>query len=516
MGALLRSGRSQEVLNEISRTVASQGRSIEEISPRLAFLVAFAYQHQRDLDQSLAWLGLTSRKASRLGELSGRVNGETRRLLSTLPQPVFDRYTDRWHGDPLIGPLFDRERVRRAQGGLPSADVSLAWFGVAPGASGQGWDSLGTVGTHTAEYKAGEITLGVLLPFTGKFASYAANIKNGIELAVSRYAGSAKLTVVYGDSLGEAEVASNEYQKLVEQGASVVLGPLLVKDSESVAARSRSLGVPFITFTKKRGVPELGPEVFRLGATAEDQMRELVSYAATSKSLKSFAILYPDNESGNELREAFIAEVQRQRGSLTFAGRYVPGDQSSMEGVVAKLRSSNPQAVLIADSLDGAQPIVERLRANGGENITLLGAALWNDPALLRGFGSLLDGSVFVAPFFGASSNPVVSAFSEGYREKYGAFPDLLSAQGFDAANFVLNQTDSQDNSPATLIKRLSAAAPFDGVTGKLTVNNVGDLNRRMSVLAVQSGEVVEVMAGGTLTGFFHDGEKENKPNTTG
>ena len=66
------------------------------------------------------------------------------------------------------------------------------------------------------------------------------------------------------------------------ENALMVFGPLLVKTAQAVAEAARDVDTPFITFTKRSGIPALGPNVFRLGATSDDQVREIVDYAMNS------------------------------------------------------------------------------------------------------------------------------------------------------------------------------------------------------------------------------------------
>ena len=118
----------------------------------------------------------------------------------------------------------------------------------------------------------------------------------------------------------------------------------------------------------------------------------------------------------------------------------------------------------------------------------------------IRGYGQLLDGAVFVTPFFAESTKPAVRQFVSEYNFKYGKDPDLLSAQAYDAAMLMFNSYTPGVTAEA-LNKKLRQVDGYIGVTGKLVVAPSGEIKRRMSVLRFENGDLIEVMSGGVLTG---------------
>ncbi len=518
---LLRLGRSNVVLQDVASFAQARGSGMEGIDPRVGLIVAFAYEHSKNIDQAFAWFGLVYRKTGGIGEIAGRAKSEVIRLARVMPETRFQEATDRWSADALVGAALRQEAARRAQGKRPDADLSSAWFSASSDENFPG-GSLPPAVTQ-ATLPEGTFGIGLLLPFSGKFANYAENIRKGVDLAVAEYQGSLRIIVEYSDTQGDETVAPAEYDKLVsEKGVSVVLGPLLVKTTEAVAARSESVGIPIIAFTKKPGIPELGQTVFRLGATADDQAAELVNYASRSKNINSFATLYPNNENGIELAAAFAKKVREAGGRLVEQVNYNSGDPENLRAAFERVAVTKPGAIFLADSLENLQPVLLRtsdLQSSSPQSeLLLLGPALWNDPVSLRGLGPSLEGAVFVSQFFTVSSNPSVTTFIDKYRAKYGAQPDLLAAQGYDVTKILLNQLNSQAVSPGEIIKHLSGAEPYSGVTGRLSVNDAGDILRRMSVLVVTRGEVVEIMAGGELTagaGRSSISDEEEKTKST-
>ncbi len=509
MGSTLRLGNSRQVLEDVTRFLRAQGRTIEDASPVVGLLVAFSYLHLGDNDQTFAWLSLVHRRVNGQGIFARRAVSTATRLARTVSAASFSAANDRWTADKVIGPVFAAERARRAQGGVAEPGLFSSWFVV----GGRG-DAFGLGAIGETDITAGDLSgsansnvVGVLLPLTGKFAEHAVRVKQGIELALKEFLekepGSG-LRLVVADTRGEADVAGQEYERLVRQeGAAVVLGPLLVKTAEEVARRSDSLGIPFVTFTKRPNITELSRVAFRLGATAGDQVSELLNYSQSELAAKRIAILYPRDVNGQEF--ATVLRERLREGSLELVneGSYTPGSRDSMAQAVSAAANSSADVIFVPDSLENVQPIFDAVKKSALSKAVLIGPALWDDPVAVRGFGQLLDGAAYVTPFFAQSPRPMVSRFVTNYRGAFHKDPELLAAQGYDAAQFVFRSMVGSPESRETLIERLRRADTFEGVTGQLTVQPNGELSRRMSVLRLSNGDIVEVMSAGAVTGFL-------------
>lgn len=174
-----------------------------------------------------------------------------------------------------------------------------------------------------------------------------------------------------------------------------------------------------------------------------------------------------------------------------------------MEAAVRELETKGCEATFIPDELEDLQPLLQARSQSALRTTLLLGPALWNDPVAVRGFAPLLEGAVYVTPYFQGSPRPQVVDFVAKYRSHYSSEPELLAAQGYDAMQFVLRALERSVAERRPLVEALRSADSIDGVTGKLSVAVQGEINRRMSVLRVSNGEIIEVMTAGSVTGFM-------------
>ncbi len=504
LGALLRAEQPKPVLELVTKYLQERGQTIEQVSPGLSLLVAFAYVEQSNRDQALAWIALTNKNQTG-GVLSRRALSLAERVIGNTAPKDFESAASRWQKDQVLAEIFERERARRQQGIAPGPEPLAEWRDAV---------KKQTALRNNAPFPesalppvnetpiSGEVTFGVLLPLSGKFGEHGMRVKQGIELAVKEYQQSTGKTVrvVSGDTKGEAVDAGNEYDRLVrDERAAVVFGPLLVKTAEEVARRSQIAGVPFLTFTKRPGITTLSKVGFRLGATSDDQVHELLSYAVEQLHAKRLVTISPQDPVGQDFAAQLKDQARKFPVEIVGNVTYVPGDVDAMKSAVREVGATAADAVFVPDELEGIYQLFDELHRSSMANATVMGPALWDDPVAVRGFGQLLEGGVYATPFYAQSERPIVTKFVADYRSNYGKDPDILAAQGYDAAHLVLRALETGNGTVSELLKRSS---PLDGVTGQLTVEGSGEVRRRMSVLRIHLGDPVEVMAAGVETGF--------------
>ena len=503
-GTLLKLGRSQRALETISQDAKDRAVQTTGIGERQALLAAYAYLHQRDYDQALAWLSTAIQTSAGKTVYGNRAKEQALDVISGMSNADFERYSQRWTPESNIGPMFVRERLRRAQGGTSMTKVDLAEYFV-PATYGSTQAVIAETQTAKATVSDTGINnrrIGVLLPLSGEYAEHGAKARQGIELAVLQ-AGSG-YEIVVGDTKGDAATAEIEYDRLArDEHVAMVLGPLLVKDSERVAAKSQEVGIPFIAFTKRSGLPSLGSSVYRLGATVENQVDELLNYSTSELHFKTFAVIYPQSAAGHEFAASFKQSAAKFGAKVVADAGYMPQETPSIMAAVAQATSKPADAVFLPENLEQLQDVLQQLQGSSLSKAVRLGPAQWNDPVAVRGYGQLLEGAVYVTPFNAKSVRPEVVDFVARYREKFQREPELLAAQGYDAARLAISALAQPVQSAEDIRNRLNGVNSFAGVTGKLSIDSDGEITRRMSVVRMHMGEAVEVMASGAVAGFY-------------
>ncbi len=424
--------------------------------------------------------------------------------------------------------------------------------GTAPGMSDLPEPAEGA-GSSSLEVPGVEATLGAVLPLSGPFAEFGQETLQGILLAaglfdVGRSAASG-VRVVVRDSGGDPARAAAAVAELADDPSVLaVLGPLTGLAAEAAAPVAEDRQLPLVTLTRRESVPALGRYVLRVGATPRYEVELLADYAVRELALRRFAILYPDDAYGQEMRGAFWDAVESRGGQVVGVARYaadakdfaapirrligfeflsgaqeaalaeqrrlrkrakrLPAEEAAeLRKRADELRGSDGsplppfvdfEALFIPDAYANVGLIAPHLAFHDVRGVRLLGTGGWSHPDLVELGGNHVDGAVFAAPFFAGSEVPFVAEFVRRYRDTFEADPSDLAARSFDATHLVLLQVARGAGAREAVLTGLLGARNVIGASGVLSIGADGSAQNRPKLLGVDRGRIVSVDETGT------------------
>jgi branched-chain amino acid transport system substrate-binding protein len=337
--------------------------------------------------------------------------------------------------------------------------------------------------------------LGALLPLTGRYQVYAARMLRGAKLALDEHNDfnpAHPITLMTLNTEGNPQKARELATRLIkEERVLGIVGPVLPECIKAVAEEVDRFNVPLIVpGSGAPGLTDLSPYIFRNCITNRDQAETIVRFAVENLDLQRFAVMYPDNEFGRDLAEAFRDAVTEHGAVLAESISYAP-DTEDFGKNMARLSRSSFEALFLPDHAGTAAQIIGQLIHSGIEVRQFLGSNLWNTSELLKLGGRYLEGAVFVDGFFAASPRPETRNFVSAYVEAYGEAPDLFAAQTYDSVRLLLHGRRSGGATRVQLAEQLFRIRDYRGATGELTVLSSGDTHRDLFVLTVHEGRIV-------------------------
>lgn len=350
-------------------------------------------------------------------------------------------------------------------------------------------------------YAAQSISIGCILPLSGKYASFGNKVLQGVELAIERYnateAGKKRaVRLLIKDSQGLPEMAEKAVKELDVDGVSVIIGPILGVAADSAAKKAQELRIPIITMTQKDGITGIGDMVFRNCITNAVQVNALVEFAVR-EGMKSVAILHPDNQYGSELAALFSAEASKKGVKITINQIYKEGQTDFAQEIksvvgVKGSKKNKFDAIFIPDYPEKLGMLLPQLVYYDIKGIRLLGPSPWNSPKLLSLAGDFMTDAVFVDGFFVESLRPHVVDFVELYRTTFGEEPGILEAQAFDTTGIVLALVSEGNSSRDSFRNGILKIKDYRGVSGDITFKG-RDADRSVYLLTVRSGSFEEI-----------------------
>ena len=354
--------------------------------------------------------------------------------------------------------------------------------------------------------------LACILPLSGSRAIFGEKILDGLKLAFNTYqpiTPGFKSNLVILDNKGSSKETITALEKASSRNNILaVVGPLLSKVADEAAPKAEDLSMPILTFSQKAGVTRSGRYVFRLLLTRQVQAKAVATYASQILGLKRFAVLYPSDNYGRAMLQAFQAEVQKVGGRIVGIEGYEPDTTDfskqiqNLAGVgkaVRRVKAGHKvevdfDAVFVPDRYVAIAMIAPQFNYHDITSIKLLGTDLWLDDRLLSTTSRYIQGAIIPAPFFPDRDAPEVRRFVEAYQAQKGGDPNekpgKWEAYGYDAGLVLLSLMDrAHVSTREDLVRALPAVGAFRGVTGRFAFSPEGEYVTEPTLITVEGDE---------------------------
>ena len=140
--------------------------------------------------------------------------------------------------------------------------------------------------TQAAPVKNTSIALLLPLSAPGETQNIARALQQAAELAVKDVGGG---TLIIKDSGGTAELARSAAEAALNEGAGIILGPLLSTEVQAVSPVARARNVNVIAFSSVSSVATQG--TFLMSFLPDEEVANVVRYAA-GKGYRNISLLY--------------------------------------------------------------------------------------------------------------------------------------------------------------------------------------------------------------------------------
>jgi len=361
-----------------------------------------------------------------------------------------------------------------------------------------------TTGTRLPQ-QIGDIA--VLLPGSGPYATYANAIKEGIIAAHYTSGSNARLHFldIHTDEQSGFSNVVAQYDEAVARGASIVIGPLQ-KMSVDTLSTSSDLPVPVLALNRIEARLSR-PNLFQFGLAPEDDAVAVADYAR-KQGYQRAVVLAPNGDWGDRVSTAFIKAWQAVGGSVLYQANYNEADNDfrttliplmgldvseqryqSLRSTLGRSLDFEPRrrqdidfAFMVAKPLKARQ-LVPQLRFHRSGQLPLIATshAYTGQPDPQQDID--LNGLIITdIPWMFAETAEQDPAYQALQSQLAGNFAGLLRlyAMGTDAYRLVpeLN-TLSRD-----------PELEYQGATGNLSINEIGQVERHMPWATFKQGEL--------------------------
>lgn len=342
-----------------------------------------------------------------------------------------------------------------------------------------------------------DIPVGHYASLSGSEATFGQSTDNGFKLAIEEFnaAGSytKKVRPITLDDKGIAEEAGRAVTRLITADRVVcVIGEVASGLSLAGGSVCQELGVPMISpSSTNTKVTEVGDKISRVCFLDPFQAWVCAKFLRNHEGLKAekVAILFDQKSPYSEqLATEFEKSFVSMGGKILEKRAFTSGDQDFSAQLTA-IRSAGPDAIFVPCYYSDAGNIAVQARKLG-ITVPLMGGDGWDSEKLAEIGGTAIEGCFYSNHYSHEDPSPTVQGFVKKYKDKYGKTPDALAALGYDAARVFLKAlTETKSEDPAVLAKAIAATKDFDGVTGKITLNEKRDPVKPATIILMKGGQ---------------------------
>jgi len=334
------------------------------------------------------------------------------------------------------------------------------------------------VPTFALAQTSGKLKVGLMLPYTGTFASLGNAIENGFKLYVEEQGGKIagrEVEFVKVDDESDPSKATDNVNKLVKRdNVDVLIGSVHSGVAMAMAKVAKDSGTLLI-------VPNAGADAVTGPMCATNIYRSSFSnwqpgYAMgevmAKKGIKKVATITWKYAAGDESVKGF-KEAFEKGGGTVVKELSLPFPNVEFQALLTDIAASKPDAVFTFFAGGGAVKFVKDYAAAGlSKTIPLYGSGFLTD-GNLEAQGADAEG-IFTALHYADSLNVAKDkSFRLAYAKTYKLQPDVYAVQGYDAAQILgigLNAVKGDVSKKAEFAKAVEAAK-IDSPRGVFTLS---------------------------------------------
>lgn len=334
--------------------------------------------------------------------------------------------------------------------------------------------------------------IGVVAPQSGTYSLLGRSIINGVELAVREAnnkggIGGKKIALIKEDDGG-----------LVGEGAFFAYRLTRTEMILGVVGHLNSdISIPASEFYRRAKIPQISPGstspyfteresvrgyVFRTIGRDDTQAKILADYLI-SKKFARVAILYNDREYGKTLAGEFAKALKNARTpyrpEIVFYDMIQVGEKD-YGSLLSQISAQKPDAIFLAGEHDDAGNLVKDFHKYGLSMVQFLGGDGIDNVEFISIGGKGAEGAVVI------SSTPILNnVFVDKYKAEFNEEPTGYTGNAYDAANIIINAINEvKEKDSEKIAKVVAMTKDFEGVIGKITFDEKGDLTSRGFVLS--------------------------------
>ncbi|WP_019133798.1 ABC transporter substrate-binding protein [Kallipyga massiliensis] len=362
----------------------------------------------------------------------------------------------------------------------------------------------GQSGSEAAQKPAGDsdaIYFAWYGPMTGDSKQYGDTEKVAVELALKDLEkkgwvlNGREIKVDFYDDKNDAKEAVNIANKIIgEKKYSAVIGGF--GSTASMAAAPLYEEAKIVNYSptaSHQNFSSLGDFIFRNTPTQQMETTQYADYVYNKLGIKSIAILYVNDDWGQNIADIFEKRFAELGGKVTDKQSYIPNQTTDFSPMITSAKSSNPEAYFPIAYYQDSANILKQSKNLGFDVQKILSSSVLKQE-MLDLAGEYAEGAFLMNAFTPAIDKEDFKRVMSEYTEKTGKEGDAFVMQTYDVVSqlaYAIEKAGSSD--PVDIQKAMAGMKDYPCLAGEYSMNEIGDALRGLVPMKVIDGKFVPI-----------------------
>ena len=359
---------------------------------------------------------------------------------------------------------------------------------------------------NTASGESASFKFGGVGPLTGDNAIYGTAVMNGIQIAVDEVNAAGgingyQVEFSFEDDVSDGETSINAYNKLMDDGMQILIGPVTTGPAISVSTEVYNDRI--FALTPSGSSPDIvagKDNMFQMCFSDPNQGSGAATYMGSNMPDAKVAVIYRnDDQYSQGIRDTFVAEAENQNLEVVYEGTFTVDTQADFSVQLTAAQSAGADVIFLPIYYQPASVILAQADAMGYEP-TFFGVDGMDGILTMPNFDlSLAEGVMVLTPFSADATDERTVSFVTEYNERFGETPNQFAADGYDCVYALKQALEAAGCTPdmstedicSAMIEQFTSMT-FDGLTGTgMTWSTSGEVSKMPLAVVIQDGVYV-------------------------
>ena len=345
-------------------------------------------------------------------------------------------------------------------------------------------------------------------PITGDAAIYGQAVMHGAQIAVDEINAAGgingvKVEYKFEDDIADGETAVNAYNKLMDWGMQIMVGPVTSGAAIAVSAKSFEDRVFGLTPSASSTDVTAGKDnMFQLCFADPNQGSGSAVYMANDAEMKNakIAVIYRNDDAYSQcIRDTFVQVAADKGLSVVYEGTFTKDTATDFSVQLTAAQAAGADLVFLPIYYQPASVIFTQAAAMGYAP-TFFGVDGMDGILTMEGFDAkLAEGVMLLTPFSADAQDDLTKNFVAEYQKRHGEIPNQFAADGYDCVYAVKAAIEASgvkaDASAEDMCKAMVeqfTKLSFNGLTGSnMTWGANGEVSKLPTAVVITDGVYV-------------------------